>query len=236
MASSDNDEKKISLKSLIYITKAIDFAIRRHAGQTRKGDGSPYITHPLHVMRILMEFGITDKHILAAAVLHDVIEDTTDPTSEDYPAFVEEIESKFSAKTLKMVLEVTDDKTLSKFERKVIQLKNASSKSDGAKLIKIADKFSNCADLHTSPPKSWSQEMIEGYIVWSYLVTKECKGVNNIADILIYNFFCSFVLPIINDRYLPHEFDSPEKIDHCLQLMLYDYHDAILAEENAKKD
>ena len=57
------------------IGKAIEFAIGAHGDATRKGKSRPYILHPLEAMNIAA--GLTeDEEVLAAAVLHDVVEDT----------------------------------------------------------------------------------------------------------------------------------------------------------------
>ena len=56
---------------------AISLAVLAHRGQIRKDSSEmPYVVHPLHVMRLLIDHGVMDKQILAAAVMHDVIEDT----------------------------------------------------------------------------------------------------------------------------------------------------------------
>jgi guanosine-3',5'-bis(diphosphate) 3'-pyrophosphohydrolase len=57
------------------LEQAIILATEAHAGQIRKQSGIPYITHPLAVMGILVHHGVTDEDVLAAAVLHDVVED-----------------------------------------------------------------------------------------------------------------------------------------------------------------
>lgn len=57
------------------LPRAISIANRAHRYQTRKFSGLPYIVHPLEVMSILERYGVTDEKVLAAAVLHDVIED-----------------------------------------------------------------------------------------------------------------------------------------------------------------
>jgi hypothetical protein len=66
------------------VLKAAEFAAQKHKGQTRKGrDGSPYIDHSKSVARVLAEVGgVDDPEILAAAWLHDTLEDT-DTTSEE---------------------------------------------------------------------------------------------------------------------------------------------------------
>jgi guanosine-3',5'-bis(diphosphate) 3'-pyrophosphohydrolase len=72
----------MSHDSLTLVVRASRFAAGKHERQKRKGEHEvPYINHPLEVARILSEEGgVTDPVILAAAVLHDTIEDT--PTTE----------------------------------------------------------------------------------------------------------------------------------------------------------
>lgn len=57
------------------LNEAIILATQAHEGQTRKNSGLPYIVHPLEVMQILIESGVTSRKVLSIAVLHDVIED-----------------------------------------------------------------------------------------------------------------------------------------------------------------
>lgn len=59
-----------------FLFDAIEFAVRAHAGQFRKGTRVPYILHPLAVAKILIESGCRDT-VVAAGILHDVVEDTT---------------------------------------------------------------------------------------------------------------------------------------------------------------
>lgn len=54
--------------------------------------------------------------------------------------------------------------------------------TNDAKLIKIADKLSNCWDLQRLPPPSWSKERVEGYLLWAWAVCRNLKGVNQKLD------------------------------------------------------
>lgn len=93
------------------VLKAAKFAADKHRTQRRKDAGaSPYINHPIDVAEMLVRIGqVNDPDILAAALLHDTLEDTeTEP---------EEIRKEFGEKVLSLVLEVTDDKKLPKEER-----------------------------------------------------------------------------------------------------------------------
>jgi GTP diphosphokinase / guanosine-3',5'-bis(diphosphate) 3'-diphosphatase len=76
---------------------------------------------------------------LAAAVLHDTIEDTETTADELRAAFGDEV--------TEVVLEVTDDKALPKAERKRLQVEHAPHISECAKLVKLADKIATCAIL-----------------------------------------------------------------------------------------
>jgi len=58
------------------LDSALIFAARAHAGQTRKATDIPYLVHPVGVMLILLQMGETDQELLAAALLHDTVEDT----------------------------------------------------------------------------------------------------------------------------------------------------------------
>src|SRR5688500_14203977 len=132
------------------IMDAASFAADRHRGQRRKdAEASPYINHPLALARILAnEGGVTDTAVLVAALLHDTVEDTE--------TTIEEIEARFGPEVAGIVAEVTDDKSLAPAERKRLQVVKAASKSDGAKLVKLADKTCNLRDLGATPPVEWS--------------------------------------------------------------------------------
>ena len=154
------------------ILGAIHFAAIKHKNQRRKNAAAdPYINHPLEVAFLLSEAGVTDQETLMAAVLHDTIEDTQ--TS------YEELVNEFGTKVAKIVMEVSDDKSLPKIKRKKLQIIHASDISEEAKLVKLGDKYSNCRDLLSNPPKCWTKEEIDGYAIWCYAVFQKLKGVNS---------------------------------------------------------
>jgi guanosine-3',5'-bis(diphosphate) 3'-pyrophosphohydrolase len=157
---------------LATLLKAATFAANKHRMQRRKDvDASPYINHPLALANILCaEGGITDVRILVAALLHDTIEDTaTTP---------EELDREFGGEIASIVREVTDDKDLSKEERKRLQVVKAGSKSVGAKLVKLADKISNLRDIAATPPADWTIERRTEYFTWARQVVEELRGTN----------------------------------------------------------
>ena len=144
------------------VKEAESFARRNHEGQTRKGVAQePYITHVEEVANLVREFGGTDIAI-AAAWLHDVVEDC-DPTIDD-------ISERFGTAVAEVVLEVTDNKDLPKSARKRFQIESANRKSPDACLIKWADKTSNLLSIANSPP-DWTNERKREYISWATSVT-----------------------------------------------------------------
>jgi len=145
----------------LLILKACDFAADKHRNQRRKDQArTPYINHPLAVARVLAnEGGVKDVEILAAAILHDALEDTE--------TTLKELQREFGARIAGLVAEVTDDKSLPKPLRKQLQIDHAQHKSRGAALIKVADKICNLRDLAGSPPKRWTEERRRKYIEWA---------------------------------------------------------------------
>lgn len=154
------------------ILSAAIFAVEKHRGQVRKDQrGSPYVTHPLTVARLLWEVGgIHDAEILTAAILHDTLEDT--PTTQS------ELRQNFGERVLQIVLEVTDDKSLPKMERKRRQVRHAPELSRPARLIKFGDKLANCRDILESPPADWDLTRRRNYIQWAADVLNQIRDVN----------------------------------------------------------
>ncbi|MGK0360984.1 MAG: (p)ppGpp synthase/HD superfamily hydrolase [Bradymonadia bacterium] len=156
------------------VLRAAYFAARHHVDQRRKGDRRrPYINHCVQVAEMLARVADVDDAILfAGALLHDVIEDTS--------ATEADVRAAFGDAVADLVMEVTDDKSLCKAERKRMQIATAGKKSGRARLLKIADKISNVRDLVTDAP-DWPAERCLQYVMWSRDVVAPMRGVN--ADI-----------------------------------------------------
>lgn len=84
----------------------------------------------------------------------------------------------FGADVASLVMEVTDDKSLPKAERKRLQIINAANKSSRAKMIKLADKISNLRAIAASPPATWNVERRREYLDWALDVAAGLRGVN----------------------------------------------------------
>ncbi len=157
---------------LAFLFRALEFAARKHRDQRRKGEGAaPYINHPIAVTAVVAGTGgVDDPVTLAAAVLHDTVEDTE--------TTLEELESEFGVEVRDVVDEVTDDKDLAKAERKRLQIEHTPSASRRAKEIKLADKICNIRDLVHAPPGGWSLERKVEYLDWTEQVLAGCRGTN----------------------------------------------------------
>jgi GTP diphosphokinase / guanosine-3',5'-bis(diphosphate) 3'-diphosphatase len=158
-----------------FVLRASKFACERHRDQKRKDGQLPYINHPIEVAELLSAVaGVDDRNILAAAVLHDTVEDTG--------TTFEELSLLFGKTVADLVMECTDNKSLPKAQRKQLQVEHAAHKSPAAKLIKVADKISNLRSIMCCPPPDWSLERKREYAEWARAVFQGLKGVNGPLD------------------------------------------------------
>lgn len=166
---------------------ATSFAAEAHKFQKRKNDDSSFICHPLsaaYFIQSQLDNSINSLRIIIATILHDTIEDTS--------IKIEDIEKEFGKEIASIVFEVTDDRTLSKRERKRAQLEHITKISKEAKFVKAADMYHNLNALKTLPPKNWSIEYIQGYFVWKKTIfEKGIKGINSKIDEIFEEWFFS---------------------------------------------
>lgn len=155
---------------LALLLRALAFAAHKHRDQRRKDAGaSPYINHPIAVAGVLAEEGgVTDVEVLAAALLHDTLEDTD--TSLD------ELRECFGERIAGIVAEVSDDTALPKAERKRRQVAGAGGLSPGARLVKLADKTCNLRDVAERPPEHWELARRQEYFEWARQVIDGLRG------------------------------------------------------------
>jgi guanosine-3',5'-bis(diphosphate) 3'-pyrophosphohydrolase len=157
---------------LALLLKALAFAARKHRHQRRKdAQASPYINHPIALADVLVnEAGVTDVEVLCAALLHDTVEDTATTHQE--------LLDEFGSRIARIVAEVTDDKGLSKEERKRLQVEHAPGLSADAKLVKLADKICNLRDVATDPPAHWTLARRREYFDWAKRVVDQMGRVH----------------------------------------------------------
>ena len=149
------------------IRGAYEFAEKAHRGQLRKS-GEPYIIHPVAVAQIIAELRL-DSESIAAALLHDVIEDT--------PATHEEVAEKFGdtvadlvegvSKLTRINYDTVEDEQMENF-RKMLMAMNQDIR---VILIKICDRLHNMRTMEFQPPAKQRQkslETMEIYVPISY--------------------------------------------------------------------
>lgn len=118
---------------------ALAFANERHAGQTRDLDGLPFVTHPVEVACLLHEAGYRDE-VVAAGVLHDVLEDTDADHGE--------LASRFGRDVADLVEAVTDDPSIAdSAERKAALRRKVAEAGECAAVVFAADKVSKAREL-----------------------------------------------------------------------------------------
>ena len=144
------------------LDRAITFAVKAHQGMERKGKGFPYIVHPMEAVCIVATM-TNDQELLAAAALHDVIEDT-DTTADD-------LKKEFGERVAMLVEAESDDKTGgSKAEtwhqRKQDTLDRLRNADLDIKIVALGDKLSNMRAI-------WRDYQVQGDGLWQIFHVKD---------------------------------------------------------------
>jgi (p)ppGpp synthase/HD superfamily hydrolase len=127
------------VRALPLARRALDLAAELHAGQRRDSDGAPFILHPLEVASLLSNTGWPEQ-VVAAGVLHDVLEDT------DTSAKV--LEARFGREVAALVAAVTEDPGIGDYEeRKAALRRQAVQAGAGARAVFAADKVAKVREL-----------------------------------------------------------------------------------------
>ena len=157
---------------------AIAFASRAHKHQVRKDGLTPYVSHVFRVAMIVRHiFGFDDPKILAAAVLHDTIEDTT--TDRD------DLERSFGQTVASWVAALTKDMRLSEEERERVycqQLLDAGWQVCVCKLADILDNLEDSAEHSPSQLRRTTERSRAYLLTWSGRVPNEAKAAYQIVQ------------------------------------------------------
>ncbi|MBR0109732.1 MAG: bifunctional (p)ppGpp synthetase/guanosine-3',5'-bis(diphosphate) 3'-pyrophosphohydrolase [Bacteroidales bacterium] len=122
------------------LDRAIIFAVKAHAGTERRGKGYPYIVHPLEAVEIVATM-TADQELLAAAALHDTVEDTE--------VTVDQIRAEFGERIAALVADESDtfeagvSEEDSWHSRKRVAIERLARASHDAKIVALGDKLSN---------------------------------------------------------------------------------------------
>ena len=176
------------------LDKAIVFATEKHSGMKRKGVDTPYIVHPLEAVSIAASI-TSDLEILAAAALHDVVEDT--------PVTMEEIEAKFGKRVAELIAADNEDKmsymppSESWKIRKDATIALLQSASYDEKIIVLADKLSNirtlCRDVKRFGDKSFEKFNQKDKQMHEWYYREIAKAVAALSDSDAYKEFCKLI-------------------------------------------
>lgn len=129
--------------------KALALATKHHEGIKRKYCGEPYINHPKRVAEKLLSYGIIDQQALAAALLHDCIEDE-DVRGMTMPEHV--IADECGDKVLRWVKLLTNTETGNRAQRKAKAALRIAGAPAPVRAIKLADVMDNCKDVADADP------------------------------------------------------------------------------------
>lgn len=122
------------------LDRAIVVAVKAHAGTERRGKGYPYIVHPMEAVEIVATM-TADQELLAAAILHDTVEDTE--------VTVEQLKAEFGERVASLVADESDvmpegmTEEASWHQRKQAAIDRLSKASHDAKMVALGDKLSN---------------------------------------------------------------------------------------------
>ena len=122
------------------LDRAIEFAVRAHAGTERRGKGFPYIVHPMEAMAIVATM-TPDQEVLAAAALHDVVEDTDVTVEEIRAAFGDRVASLVACESDIVLAELSEEASWPVRKQAVID--RLAAASHDAKVVALGDKLSN---------------------------------------------------------------------------------------------
>ena len=176
------------------LDRAIIFAVKAHHNTERRGKGFPYIVHPMEAVEIVATI-TSDQELLAAAALHDTIEDT-DVTVED-------IRREFGDRITELVYAESDqfDESVSEedswHDRKQAAINRLAAASHDAKIVALGDKLSNMRAI-------WRDYQQKGDELWNIFHAKNkadhewhyrglAKSLSDLSDTFAYQEFVHLI-------------------------------------------
>ncbi len=122
------------------LDRAIIFAVRAHAGTERRGKGFPYIVHPMEAVEIVATI-TADQELLAAAALHDTVEDTDVTVDQLRAEFGDRIAALVASESDVVMAGVSEEDSW--HTRKKAAIDRLAAASHDAKIVAMGDKLSN---------------------------------------------------------------------------------------------
>ncbi len=178
------------------IREAAAFAAEAHKGALRKGSTIPYMAHPAETA-VIVSMMTEDEEVIAAALLHDVIEDAG--------VTQEEIREKFGARVACLVAAESEDKSKSWIERKGATIESLKTASRDSKILALGDKLSNlrctARDYMEIGDKVWERfrQKDPGMQGWYYTgVLQNLEDLQEFPAYQEYAMLCHFVFGSMN--------------------------------------
>lgn len=149
-----------------FIQQAYEFAKNAHEGQVRKFTGNPYIGHPVEVAEILSEYS-DDPEVIAAGLLHDVVEDTDHTLDEIRELFGDRV-----ATLVENMTDVSKPEDGNRATRRAIDREHSSKSTPDGKLIKLCDVYANTRDILDADKKFARMYVAEKLLLIKVLATE----------------------------------------------------------------
>ena len=165
------------MSDMALLTRAALTAAEAHKGQTRKGGEVPYVNHVIEVAHLVAEAGGTPE-MVAAALLHDTVEDT-----EATEATIAATFGPCIATLVAGLTDAPDWKGLDRPERKRRQARHMATAPRAIRRIKIADQTSNVRDVGRLPA-GWEPAEARAYIAGAAQVVEACRGADAALEAL----------------------------------------------------
>ncbi|MDY4160882.1 MAG: HD domain-containing protein [Prevotella sp.] len=175
------------------LDRAITFAVKAHQGMERKGKGFPYIVHPMEAVCIVATM-TNDQELLAAAALHDVIEDT-DTTADD-------LKKEFGERVAMLVEAESDDKTGGSkadtwHQRKQDTIDRLRNADLDIKIVALGDKLSNMRaiahDYAVLGDELWNRFTVKDPAEHAWRYHALAEALNDLSDTDAYKEFHTLV-------------------------------------------
>ena len=145
------------------LDRAIIFAVQAHHNTERRGKGSPYIVHPMEAVEIVATI-TSDQELLAAAALHDTVEDTDVTVEEICQLFGDRVAELVHAESDQYTDGVSEEDSW--HDRKQAAIDRLASASHDAKIVAMGDKLSNMRAI-------WRDYQLKGDELWNIFHVKD---------------------------------------------------------------
>lgn len=184
-----------------FLDRAIDFAVKAHSNTERRGKGFPYIVHPLEAMEIVATM-TPDQELLAAAALHDTIEDTSVTIDDLRREFGDRVATIVEAESDKFLEGIPDE--ASWHQRKQAAIDRIAAAPFESKIVAMGDKLSNMRAI-------WRDYQEQGDELWKIFHAKDKKdhewhyrglaaSLSELSDTFAYKEFVALIDDVFGQR------------------------------------